>query len=149
MSEIPKIEHSDDPFPLNRSIQKYWNKEAHKQKNKRPTTKELLVHSILFILTFISVSSTLLVGMGLQIKIVAEFLTFPRVKIFQLELYLPLLLSLTVHELRHYFAALYHRVCVSYLLIYLTSRYRNVRVVIKILNGSRYKKPFDIGAAGQ
>ena len=155
MSEIPTIEHTDDPFPLNRSHQKYLNTEAHKQKNKGPTTKELLVHSILFILTFISVSivSTLLVGKGLQIKIVAG-ISFPFPTSEDLKsgaLFASLLLTfLTVHEFGHYFAALYHRVCVSLpYYIPLPVGIGTLGAVIKIrqrIQGTR--SLFDIGAAG-
>ena len=155
MSKTPTIEHSDDPFPLNQSHQKYLNKEAHKQKNKGPTTKEFLVHSILFILTFISVSivSTLLVGKGLQIKIVAG-ISFPFPTSEDLKagvLFATLLLTfLTVHEFGHYFAALYHRVLVSLpYYIPLPVGIGTLGAVIKIRQQIQSTRSlFDIGAAG-
>lgn len=155
MSKTPTIEHSDDPFPLNQSHQKYLNKEAHKQKNKGPTTKEFLVHSILFILTFISVSivSTLLVGKGLQIKIVAG-ISFPFPTSEDLKagvLFATLLLTfLTVHEFGHYFAALYHRVLVSLpYYIPLPIGIGTLGAVIKIRQQIQSTRSlFDIGAAG-
>ena len=151
MSEIPTIEHSDNPLPSNR----YHDTEAHREKIKVPTTKELLIHSILFILTFISVSivSTLLVGKGLQIKVVAG-ISFPFPTNEDLKagaLFASLLLSfLTVHEFGHYFAAMYHRVCVSLpYYIPLPVGIGTLGAVIKIrqrIQGT--KSLFDIGAAG-
>ncbi len=155
MSEIPSIEHPDNTISLHRSHQERWNTEAPKQKNKRPTTKELLIHSILFILTFISVSivSTLLVGKGLEIKILAG-ISFPFPTNEDLKagaLFASLLLSfLTVHEFGHYFAAIYHRVCVSLpYYIPFPVGIGTLGAVIKIRQRIQNTKSlFDIGAAG-
>jgi len=155
MPETPSSERSDNPFPVDRSSQEHWNNEALEPKNDRPTLKELFIHGILLILTFISVSivSTLLVGKGLQIKTLAGF-SFPFPTNEDLKagaLFASLLLSfLTVHEFGHYFAAVYHRVRVSLpYYIPLPVGIGTLGAVIKIRQRiQRTRSLFDIGAAG-
>ena len=73
MSETPPSEHSDHTSLVNRSRHEYWDDRAPERKYNQPTLKDIFIHSILFILTFFSVSivSTLLVGKGLQIRTIA------------------------------------------------------------------------------
>ena len=155
MSDTPPSEHSDNPFLVDQSRHEYRDDRASERKNDRPTLKDFFIHSILFILTFFSVSivSTLLVGKGLQIRTIAGFsLPFPTNEdLIAGALFASLLLSfLTVHEFGHYFAALYHRVRVSLpYFIPLPVGIGTLGAVIKIRQRiQRTRSLFDIGAAG-
>ena len=155
MSDTPPSEHSDNPFLVDQSRHEYRDDRASERKNDRPTLKDFFIHSILFILTFFSVSivSTLLVGKGLQIRTIAGFsLPFPTNEdLIAGALFASLLLSfLTVHEFGHYFAALYHRVRVSLpYFIPLPVGIGTLGAVIKIRQRiQRTQSLFDIGAAG-
>jgi membrane-associated protease RseP (regulator of RpoE activity) len=155
MSDTPPSEHSDNPFLVDQSRHEYRDDRASERKNDRPTLKDFFIHSILFILTFFSVSivSTLLVGKGLQIRTIAGFsLPFPTNEdLIAGALFASLLLSfLTVHEFGHYFAALYHRVRVSLpYFIPLPVGIGTLGAVIKIRQRiQRTLSLFDIGAAG-
>ena len=155
MSDTPPSEHSDNPFLVDQSRHEYRDDRASERKNDRPTLKDFFIHSILFILTFFSVSivSTLLVGKGLQIRTIAGFsLPFPTNEdLIAGALFASLLLSfLTVHEFGHYFAALYHRVRVSLpYFIPLPVGIGTLGAVIKIRKRiQRTRSLFDIGAAG-
>ena len=155
MSDTPPSEHSDNPFLVDQSRHEYWDDRASERKNDRPTLKDFFIHSILFILTFFSVSivSTLLVGKGLQIRTIAGFsLPFPTNEdLIAGALFASLLLSfLTVHEFGHYFAALYHRVRVSLpYFIPLPVGIGTLGAVIKIRQRiQRTRSLFDVGAAG-
>ena len=155
MSDTPPSEHSDNPFLVDQSRHEYWDDRASERKNDRPTLKDFFIHSILFILTFFSVSivSTLLVGKGLQIRTIAGFsLPFSTNEDLKTgALFASLLLSfLTVHEFGHYFAALYHRVRVSLpYFIPLPVGIGTLGAVIKIRQRiQRTRSLFDIGAAG-
>lgn len=155
MSDTPPSEYSDNPFLVDQSRHEYRDDRASERKNDRPTLKDFFIHSILFILTFFSVSivSTLLVGKGLQIRTIAGFsLPFPTNEdLITGALFASLLLSfLTVHEFGHYFAALYHRVRVSLpYFIPLPVGIGTLGAVIKIRQRiQRTRSLFDIGAAG-
>lgn len=155
MSDTPPSEHSDNPFLVDQSRHEYRDDRASERKNDRPTLKDFFIHSILFILTFFSVSivSTLLVGKGLQIRTIAGFsLPLPTNEDLKAGvLFASLLLSfLTVHEFGHYFAALYHRVRVSLpYFIPLPVGIGTLGAVIKIRQRiQRTRSLFDIGAAG-
>ena len=155
MSDTPPSEHSDNPFLVDQSRHEYRDDRASERKNDRPTLKDFFIHSILFILTFFSVSivSTLLVGKGLQIRTITGFsLPFPTNEdLIAGALFASLLLSfLTVHEFGHYFAALYHRVRVSLpYFIPLPVGIGTLGAVIKIRQRiQRTRSLFDIGAAG-
>lgn len=155
MSDTPPSEHSDNPFLVDQSRHEYRDDRASERKNDRPTLKDFFIHSILFILTFFSVSivSTLLVGKGLQIRTIAGFsLPLPTNEDLKAgALFASLLLSfLTVHEFGHYFAALYHRVRVSLpYFIPLPVGIGTLGAVIKIRQRiQRTRSLFDIGAAG-
>ena len=155
MSDTPPSEHSDNPFLVDQSRHEYRDDRVSERKNDRPTLKDFFIHSILFILTFFSVSivSTLLVGKGLQIRTIAGFsLPFPTNEdLIAGALFASLLLSfLTVHEFGHYFAALYHRVRVSLpYFIPLPVGIGTLGAVIKIRQRiQRTRSLFDIGAAG-
>ena len=155
MSDTPPSEYSDNPFLVDQSRHEYRDDRASERKNDRPTLKDFFIHSILFILTFFSVSivSTLLVGKGLQIRTIAGFsLPFPTNEdLIAGALFASLLLSfLTVHEFGHYFAALYHRVRVSLpYFIPLPVGIGTLGAVIKIRQRiQRTRSLFDIGAAG-
>jgi membrane-associated protease RseP (regulator of RpoE activity) len=120
-----------------------------------PSTREIIKHSLLFLLTFASVSivSTLLVGKGLEIRSWAGVqFPFPSQEdLVTGALFASLLLSfLTVHEFGHYFAAVYHRVKVSLpYFIPLPVGIGTLGAVIRIRQRIQTTYSlFDIGAAG-
>lgn len=154
MSEDPSKEFVSQRF-------EHWSHsfqevdELHQAPGRRPSTREIIKHSILFVLTFVSVSvvSTLLVGKGLEIRALWGFqFPFPSEEdLMTGALFASLLLSfLTVHEFGHYFTAVYHRVNVSLpYFIPLPVGIGTLGAVIRIRQKIQTTfSLFDIGAAG-
>ncbi len=127
---------------------------SNEPKNKLDR-KTILRHSVLFVITFISVSliSTVLVGKELQTTMFLGMLVpYPtQVDLMRGILFATLLLSfLTFHEFGHYFAAVYHKVSVSLpYYIPVPVGIGTLGAVIRIREQiQETKKLFDIGAAG-
>ena len=123
-------------------------------KNK-PSKKTILKHSLLFILTFISVSlvSVLLVGKELTTAtLLGMVVPYPTQEdILSGILFATLLLTfLTVHEFGHYFAAVYHNIAVSLpYYIPIPLGIGTLGAVIRIQEQiQETNKMFDVGASG-
>lgn len=119
------------------------------QKNK-PDLKTILKHSILFLLTFASVSfmgGIFFVGHSAHAETIMELVLWEGVLFAAL-----LLLFLGAHEFGHYFAAVYHKVSASlpyFIPLPFLSPIGTVGAVIKIKERvSDTVKLFDIGIAG-
>lgn len=118
----------------------------------KPDAKSILKHSLLFVVTFISVSfmGTLFVGRTVGVETTGDFL---RVIATDGALFAALLLAfLGTHEFGHYFAAVYHRVRVSlpyFIPLPFLSPIGTIGAVIRIRERvDETRKLFDIGIAG-
>ncbi len=123
-------------------------------KNK-PNAKTLFKHSLLFVITFISVSvvSVFLVGKDMQTTTLwGILLPYPsQADLMRGALFATLLLSfLTAHEFGHYFAAVYHKISVSLpYFIPIPLGIGTLGAVIRIREQiHETNKMFDVGAAG-
>lgn len=125
-----------------------------KPKNK-PGFAELLRHSVLFLITCVTVTfvSTFLVGKDLgEMELLAGFIPVPTTgDILRGATFASLLLAfLTFHEFGHYFAAVFHKVAVSLpYYIPIPVGIGTLGAVIRIREPiKRTKALFDIGIAG-
>jgi hypothetical protein len=125
----------------------------HQESKNKPDAKTIIKHSVLFILTFISVSvvSSIFVGFGNGTTLIGPLMLPGPSDLMRGVLFASLLLSfLTFHEFGHYFAAVYHKIKVSLpYYIPLPVGIGTLGAVIKIKERiHQTKKLFDVGIAG-
>lgn len=139
-------ENLPDP---NKRINAFWEivNQQEERGFEKPTPKKILLHTFLFVLTFMSCSWS---GLGLMAKtaIHTQFWDFFKDGM----LYAALLLAfLTTHEFGHYFAAVYHRIrtTLPYFIPMPIFFIGTMGAVIRIKERiDRTHKLFDVGIAG-
>ena len=126
---------------------------SNQESKNKSDARTILKHSILFLLTFISVSvvSSVFVGFGTGALSVGPLVLPGTEDLMRGALFASLLLSfLTFHEFGHYFAAVYHKITVSLpYYIPLPLGIGTLGAVIRIKEKiHQTKKLFDVGVAG-
>lgn len=144
------MSNSEDQNPIEADFEVLSRKPISKNK---PDAKTIVKHSVLFILTFISVSvvSSIFVGFGNGTTLIGPLMLPGTNDLMRGVLFASLLLSfLTFHEFGHYFAAVYHKIKVSLpYYIPLPLGIGTLGAVIRIKEKiHQTKKLFDVGIAG-